>query len=272
MSRAVAVGAAEAPGVAAAPLRGWSRSVHEVHVWGTVVVLDVRGSHLRPAALAVAHGEVERWLHHVDDVFSTWRPETPASLLRAGALDEAGAPALLRDALARCRAIRELTGGAFDPWSVAGGADLSGWVKGWAAGVAADILGAHGFADVSVNAAGDVVCRGSQSPGEPWAIGVVDPRSRSRVVAVAHVQDAAIATSGLYERGAHVIDPRTGLPASGADSATVVGPDAGLADALATALLVAGLAGVRWFRALPGWSVLLVRGDEAVSSGPAFEA
>lgn len=262
--------AGPAPSVVAAPLNGWRRDVHEVHVWGTVVVLDVRGPHLDPAALAVAHADVALWLRHVDDVFSTWRPETPASLLRAGALDEAGAPRLLRDALARCREARALTGGAFDPWAVPGGVDLSGWVKGWAAGVAADILGAHGFADVSVNAAGDVECRGSQSPGEPWAIGVVDPRRRDSVVAVARAEDSAVATSALYERGAHVVDPRTGAPASGAASATVVGPDAGLADALATALLVAGLDGVRWFRDLPGWSAFLVRGDEAVSFGPAF--
>jgi thiamine biosynthesis lipoprotein len=257
-------------GAVLAPLGGWARAVHEIRVWGTVVAVDVRGPSLDRAALDDAVAATAALLRRVDDVFSTWRYETPASLLRHGILEECAAPPDLHAVLERCRWIRDLTEGAFDPWSVPGGVDLSGYVKGWAAGLAAELLAQRGFGDVSVNAAGDVVCRGHQSPGTPWSIGVVDPRRRDRVVAVAQVQDACIATSALTERGLHVIDPRTGGVARGCDSATVVGPDAGLADALATALLVDGLDGVLWFRRLPGWSAYLVRGGESVSFGPAF--
>ena len=59
--------------------------------------------------------------------------------------------------------------------------------------------------------------------------------------------DGAIATSGTYERGAHIRDPHTGLIALGARSATVYGPDGGLADALATAMVVAGREGAYLF-------------------------
>ena len=57
----------------------------------------------------------------------------------------------------------------------------------------------------------------------------------------------AVATSGDYERGAHIHDPYTQLIAIGARSASVIGPDAGLCDALATALMVAGKDGAKWF-------------------------
>ncbi len=59
--------------------------------------------------------------------------------------------------------------------------------------------------------------------------------------------DGAIATTGTYERGAHIKDPHTGMIAIGARSATVLGPDGGLADALATALVVSGKEGASWF-------------------------
>ncbi|MCA0331126.1 MAG: FAD:protein FMN transferase [Actinobacteria bacterium] len=259
-----------APAAAAPPVDGTHRHVHEVAVWGSTVVLDVRTPAADAAALPFAVAQVTDLLNRVDAVFSTWRYETPASLLRHGVLAEDAAPPELRSVLDRCRGIRELTAGAFDPWAVPGGVDVSGYVKGWAAGLAAEVLEQRGFHDLSVDAAGEVVCRGEQSPGTPWSVEVAGPRGSTRPAARARVRDACAATSVLDGRGMHVIDPRTGGVARGCDSATVVGPDAGLADALATALLVDGLDGVLWFRRLPGWSAHLVRGDETVSFGPAF--
>jgi thiamine biosynthesis lipoprotein len=66
-------------------------------------------------------------------------------------------------------------------------------------------------------------------------------------VRVFALMDGAVATSGAYERGAHITDPFTGVIAIGAKSATVVGPDGGLADAMATALMVAGDSGANFF-------------------------
>ena len=257
-----------APAAVAPPADRASEHVHEVAVWGTTVVVAVRPGAVDEQAEARAVSEAVDLLHRVDAVFSTWRYETPASLLRHGVLEEDAAPADLRSVLDRCRWIRDLTSGAFDPWSVPGGLDVSGYVKGWAAGLAAEVLAQHGLADVRIDTAGEVVCRGQQAPGLPWRVEVADPRGR--VLARAVVADACAATSVLGGRGMHVIDPRTGGVARGCDAATVVGPDAGLADALATALLVDGLDGVLWFRRLPGWWAHLVRGDETVSFGPAF--
>ncbi len=96
-----------------------------------------------------------------------------------------------------------------------------------------------------LNIGGDILVRGTTS--QP--IGVADPMARAdnaRVVAEVRLTDRAIATSGTYERGyrvggryfSHLLDPRTGLPAAGASSATVIAADSVTANALATALCV----------------------------------
>ncbi len=87
------------------------------------------------------------------------------------------------------------------------------------------------------------------------------------------LQDEAMATSGRYERGEHVIDPATGGTALSVDSATVVGPDLGEADALATAALVRGVGAAAWIAALgPAWSLHLVVGGVAYTYGVAFDS
>lgn len=146
-----------------------------------------------------------------------------------------------------CLVARDLTDGSFDPWVVKGGYDPSGYVKGWAADGCVRILKAHGAENIQVNAAGDLSLAGGFENGKPWSIGVRSPENRFEVVKVFEIFDGAIATSGTYEIGAHIKDPHTGLIAIGARSATVLGPDGGLADALATALVVAGEDGAAIF-------------------------
>jgi thiamine biosynthesis lipoprotein len=242
------------------------------HVWGTVVTLDVRDPEATSAAVDAAWESVRTELHRIDAVFSTYRSDSVITMLRGGGThvvaDDVG------EVVDRCLEVRMATDGSFDPWKAEGGFDPSGLVKGWAADRCAEIVRRHGFRVFSVDAAGDLVCRGAIPGAEGWAgwpIGISHPDDPSAVVAVVDVLDGAVATSGTSQRGEHVVDPATGAPALGARQATVVGPDGALADALATALLVAGVDGARWFAALPGWSAYVVDGDQATSWGPAFE-
>ena len=71
-----------------------------------------------------------------------------------------------------------------------------------------------------------------------------DPRDRQRILRTVVVRDAHLATSGRYEQGDHILDPRTGRAATTVDSATVLCADGGTADALASALMVQGPAGL----------------------------
>jgi thiamine biosynthesis lipoprotein len=168
-----------------------------------------------------------------------------------------------------CAAAKDLSDGAFDPWAVEGGFDPSGLVKGWAADKCADLLVAAGVAHVQVNAAGDLALRGGWFDSaadviKPWSIGVVNPDNRAEIVKVFEITDGAIATSGTYERGAHIHDPLNALIAIGAKSATVVGPEGWLCDAMATAVMVAGQDSAKWFGQpeLQGYQVFAVNRHE----------
>ena len=257
--------------LAPANLQGWTREVHIEEVWGTVVTFEVRDEFLDPS-VKEAIAEAVRFLHQVDRWFSTYKLDTPISALRMGFATIDQMPDVVRGVLLQCAQIRDLTEGVFNPWSVKGGVDPSGYVKGWAADIAADMIVARGFMNVSVNAGGDVSCRGYQSPDQPWVVGIRHPEDAYAVVASTAVLDGAVATSAEYERGKHILNPRSGRYEVALSSATVVGPDAGLADALATALLIEGPSGVRWFAGMPGWSGYLIDGETAHFFGTAFGA
>jgi thiamine biosynthesis lipoprotein len=222
----------------------------EIEVWGTVLFVDVASPGVNEVALHKAINHVRDFSYHVDDVFSTYKFDSIVSQLRRQEISIDQTSDEVRDVWERCAIARDFTDGAFDPWAVAGGFDPSGLVKGWAADKCAEILLTAGAAHVQVNAAGDLALRGGyfhDGKVSPWSIGVVNPENRQEVVQVFEISDGAIATSGTYERGAHILDPHSGLIAIGATSATVIGPDGGLADALATALMVEGRDGAVWF-------------------------
>jgi thiamine biosynthesis lipoprotein len=226
------------------------RARYEIEVWGTILYLDLASTKLTRIEIDSVVEKVRAFVFEVDDVFSTYKDGSVISKLRRGEITIDTCPADVIEVWNACAKARELTDGAFNPWAVEGGFDPSGYVKGWAADRCAQLLVDAGCEYVQVNAAGDLTLRGgegSQSGVKPWAIGVVNPENRMEVLRIFDITDGAIATSGTYERGAHIHDPYSGLIAIGAKSATVLGPDGGLTDALATALMVAGEDGAAWF-------------------------
>lgn len=243
-------------------------------VMGTVVVLDVYPWPTATSAqLAHVQHLMERAagvLHRTDEVFSTWREDSPVSRLRRGEITANDAPAEVADVIAACTAARELSRGWFDPWAMPGGFDPTGYVKGWAAQRAVAVLApADGVCGAMVNAAGDIASYGHMPAGELFRIGIADPTAPRRLAEIVELT-GAVATSGSYERGPHLIDPRSGAPADRAASATVTGPDLGLADALATALAVAGADGLAFVEAITGYAGLIIDFDGTRQSTPGF--
>ncbi|HVC71698.1 MAG TPA: FAD:protein FMN transferase [Acidimicrobiales bacterium] len=213
---------------------------HREHVMGTVVTIDIyteNGRYGSEVTLALARARAR--LQRADAVFSTWKADSPVSRLRRGEITLADAPPEVADVLDLCAFAGEISGGWFDPWAMPGGVDPTGYVKGWAAQGALAALAIDEISGAMVNAAGDIASFGGSEPGAPFRIGIVDPRLPGQLACVVGLT-GAIATSGGYERGAHLIDPHSGRPTTRAASASVCGPDLGLADALATALAVAG--------------------------------
>lgn len=125
--------------------------------------------------------------------------------------------------------------------------DLGGYAKGVALDRALDRLASLGCGDALVNLGGNLAVSGAHGE-RPWRIGIRHPQGEGALASVAVSGRAAVVTSGTYERYrehhgrryAHIIDPRTGQPAAHLASATVIHPNAALADVAATALVVAG--------------------------------
>ena len=255
-----------------------ARGAYEIEVWGTVLYIEAASTTIDRAAIDRAIAVATEFAHEVDRAFSTYKEGSFISRLRRSEIEIGQCPQDVQEVWDGCHNAKYLSHGAFDPWAVEGGFDPSGYVKGWAADRIAEILMKAGCAHVQVNAAGDITLRGGNlldsGDIEPWKIGVVNPENRREVVRVFEIFDGAIATSGTYERGAHIADPFSGTIAIGAKSATVLGPDGGLTDALATALMVTGDDGAQMFgqSALSEYSAWCIdrHGGGAWGVGPEF--
>ena len=226
---------------------------------GTTVSLDLSGAGPSPRDLV---DEAFGFLREIDAQFSTYRPDSEVCTL-------SGTPSpRMRLVLDRCSTLWTVTRGYFDAYAT-GRLDPSGFVKGWAVQVASDRLVEAGAANHCLNAGGDLVIRGTVD-GRPWRIGIRHPFDLDQVCCVVSGTDLAVATSGVYERGLHVIDPFTGTPARGLRSVTVTGPDLGDADAYATAAVAMGVAGIDWLATLTGYSSAVVTDDGRFFTSPGF--
>jgi len=218
------------------------------HVMGMPVSLDLADD-LPIERLEHLADETFAWLREVDARFSTYKMDSEVTRLAQGTLRVEACSADLRHVLDRCADLWRQTEGYFDVYAT-GALDPSGYVKGWAVQVASDRLAAAGSTNHCLNAGGDIAVRGGPRPGEPWRIGIRHPFQPLAVCWILAVSDAAVATSGTYERGGHVLDPHTGQPAQDLCSVTVVGQDLGTADAYATAAVAMGLKGLDWLATL----------------------
>jgi FAD:protein FMN transferase len=122
--------------------------------------------------------------------------------------------------------------------------------KGYAAEKAKQVLLAKGITSGIVNAAGDLTAFGHQPSGQPWTIGIAAPDNPNHhPFSTLNITDTSVATSGNYEKFAvingkrysHTIDPKTGFPVSGIKSVTIICPNAEIADAMATPVMVMGI-------------------------------
>ena len=236
--------------------------MHRVeHIMGMPVVVEVRDGDVPD--------DVFDWLRRVDETFSTYKDGSEISRLRRGDLALTDASDEVQWVLARCDELRGETAGYFDVDAV--GLDPSGYVKGWAVERAADVLWDAGLRDFALNAGGDIRLRGRARPEPVWRVGIQHPREHDRVAAVVEANDLAVATSGAYARGDHIVDPHTGRAPDGVLSVTVVGADLATADAYATAAFaMGGRAGSRWTAGLEGYEAMTVLADDTVRLTAAF--
>ena len=244
-------------------------------MWGTVITVDVR----QPVDGELLD-RVIAWFHLVDQRFSTWRADSEIRRLGRGELRLGDVSADVREVLALCDRIRADTWGAYevivaaDPrvtWQEGfAPIDPSGMVKGWALDRAGALLRDAGVHNFAINAGGDVLVAGSSGDGSAWRVGIQHPEVRDGVMGTVAATDAGVATSGLYERGAHIVDPRRGERATALTAATVVAPSLAVADGYATALVALGEDASRWMSDHPEVAAAIVDAHGCVSVTEAF--
>lgn len=129
--------------------------------------------------------------------------------------------------------------------------DLGGIAKGYAADKATEVLKKNGIKGGLVSCAGDIRAFGLKPDGKGWVIGIRNPRIQGKddeLMATIELKDMAVSTSGDYERYFildgkryhHLLDPKTGYPAEGTISVSVIAPYGGYTDSFSTAVFILG--------------------------------
>ncbi len=149
--------------------------------------------------------------------------------------------------------------------------------KGYAADATKKLMKSLGVSSGIINASGDLTSWGKKPDGTDWQVGISNPENPAKVFSWFPVRDAAVATSGNYEKYvtlegkqySHIMDPRTGMPVSGIKSVTVFAPNAELADAFATAVFIMGIdTGIDTISQLPGMSCIIVDAENNIHHSP----
>ena len=149
--------------------------------------------------------------------------------------------------------------------------------KGFAADATKKLMKSLGVSSGIINASGDLTSWGKKPDGTDWQVGISNPENPAKVFSWFPVRDAAVATSGNYEKYvtlegkqySHIMDPRTGIPVSGIKSVTVFAPKAELADAFATAVFIMGIdTGIDTISQLPGMSCIIVDAENNIHHSP----
>jgi FAD:protein FMN transferase len=239
-----------------------TRRVRVEHIMGTAVSIDLRDPEVADSVVETAFA----WLHEADARFSPYRTDSEISRLGRGELTVEDCDVEVGEVLSLCEDLRVETGGLFNAWGwrADGRLDPSGVVKGWAVERAAELLERAGARNFCINAGGDIIVRGNPEPGRAWRIGIRHPRRAAALAAVVSATALAVATSGSYERGDHILDARSGLAPRGLLSMTVVGPSLTLADAYATIGFALGNAGIAWVAGQPGYAPYAVTSENRV--------
>lgn len=230
---------------------------------GTVFSFDVR----RPGVDAAVLDDVVCWLHRMDQLFSTYRPDSDISRLGRGEIalrDCAPEVALVLD---RCAELADETDGYFD-CHAGDHLDPSGYVKGWAIEQASARLVAAGSLNHCIVGGGDVQCAGRAGADRPWGVGIADPLRRGEIIATVADADLAVATSGTAERGTHIVDPHTGARPDSLASVTVVGRRLADIDAYATAAFAMGEQAENWLRSRAMTALLVDRSGRVTRIDP----
>jgi FAD:protein FMN transferase len=190
------------------------------------------------------------YFNRVDEKFSTYKSTSEITKINSGELKVPDVSADMRRVLALCEKTKKLTNGYFDI-TKDGKLDPSGLVKGWAILNASKLLRKEGFLNFYINAGGDIQVSGKSSQRKIWSIGIRNPFNVNQIIKVVYLNDVGLATSGTYERGQHIYNPKDPkVKLTDTISLTVIGPNVYEADRFATAAFAMGKEGINFIEKL----------------------
>jgi len=193
-------------------------------------------------------------LRDIDERFSTYKTASEVSRFGRRELGETELSPELSQVIKACNLAEKQTGGYFSAWA-AGAFEPSGYVKGWAIAQVGKIIEAAGYKTFCIGAGGDILARSDS--GKVWNIGIQSPHDKHEILDRLSISNGAVCTSGSYERGDHIINPKTKKPAAKFLSVTITGPEIITADILATAVIASEEKKPGFLQNFPAYKVIL---------------
>lgn len=226
------------------------------NIMGMHVTVEVNDPYCKKESI----DKVFAYFKYVDSKFSTYRKDSEVSKINRGEIKENNYSEEMKTILALAEKTKQETKGYFDICHD-GAMDPSGIVKGWAIYNAARILDREGYKNYYIDAGGDIQTRGLNKYSKPWKIGIKNPFNQKEIVKVVGVSGGhGVATSGTYERGDHIYNPK-GECSDYVRSLTVVGADVYEADRFVTAAFAMGKAGISFIEGKSGLEGYMIGSD-----------
>jgi thiamine biosynthesis lipoprotein len=208
--------------------------------------------------------EIFDYFRWVDNTFSTFKPSSEISNINKGLIKNYSRE--MNEIFRLAQQTKKETDGFFDIYN-GNIMDPSGIVKGWAIHNAAKKLKQLGIKRFYLEAGGDIEAGGNPS----WRIGIRNPFNTREIVKVVAITNMGIATSGSYERGSHIYNPKNHTAADDILSLTVIGPDILDADRFATAAFAMGKKGLAFIDSLPGFEGYMIDNNKIAAMTSGFE-
>lgn len=210
-------------------------------------------SQITDGAFDISFAAMER----IYDFQEGWMDEFPADSLRLKAIEKVGWENIFLDEVNQTIYLKK------EGMKIGFGATG----KGYAADKAKEFAQSLGIQAGIIDASGDMATWGLQPDESFWKIGIHNPLQPEKPLDILSVRNAAMTTSGSYEkfvligdtRYSHIINPKTGIPASGLISVTVIGPNAEFANGLSTSIMVLGKKeGLKLIQKFPDYAYLIM--------------
>ena len=204
-------------------------------------------------------GKAFSYFQYVDDKFSVYKNNSEITRINEGKIKTEDWSDDMREIFILSEKTKRETGGYFDIQKADGKYDPSGLVKGWAIWKVSKLLKENGFKNFYVDAGGDIQVSGKNGEDKKWSIGIRDPFHLDKIVKVVYLDNVGIATSGIYERGNHIYNPKNRVEKIlDIVSLSVIGPNVYEADRFATASFAMGNQGIFFLDRLKGFEGYMI--------------